>query len=74
MNLSARTGKLVCSYGVSPEDEIILISSRGRLIRLASDEIPMLGRTARGSILVRLDEGDSVADLSIVPAEVCEEE
>jgi len=74
MNLSDRTGKLVCSYGVSDEDQIILISAKGRLIRLAADKIPMLSRTARGSILVRLDDGDYVVGLSIVPSEVCHED
>lgn len=66
MNLSEKTGLIVGCWSVAEEDEIIAITSRGRMIRLAVAETPVLGRTARGSIMVRLDEGDTVADASVV--------
>ena len=73
MNLGAKTGRLVSSSGVSGSDEIIFISAKGRLIRVAASQIAVLSRTAMGSILVRLDEGDSVVGSSIVCATVvCE--
>lgn len=72
MNLGVKTGRLVSSSGVVDSDEIIVISSKGRLIRVASNQIPILSRTAMGSIVVRLNEGDSVAGASIVSAAVCE--
>lgn len=73
MNLGAKTGRLVSSSGVSDSDEIIFISAKGRLIRVAASQIAVLSRTAMGSILVRLDEGDSVVGSSIVCATtVCE--
>lgn len=43
------------------------------MIRLAASEIPQLSRTAAGSIAVRLDEGDLVADASIVCSDECPE-
>ena len=60
-NLGDRTGRLVFAGGVAPEDEIFIITSRGRLIRMAASDISRLGRTATGNIVVRLDEGDTVA-------------
>ena len=60
MNLGVKTGRLISSSGVVDSDEIIVISSKGRLIRVASNQIPILSRTAMGSIVVRLNEGDSV--------------
>ncbi|WP_286933441.1 MULTISPECIES: DNA gyrase subunit A [Aminobacterium] len=66
MNLSEKTGLIVGCWSVAEEDEIIAITSRGRMIRLAVAETPVLGRTAMGSIMVRLDEGDTVADASVV--------
>jgi DNA gyrase subunit A len=52
----------------------MVITSRGRMIRVAVAEIPKLSRTAMGTITVRLDEGDSVADVSVVCGDECVEE
>ncbi len=65
-NLGFRTGRLVFAGGVAQEDEIFVITSRGRLIRMAASDISKLGRTATGNIVVRLDEGDTVADVSVL--------
>ncbi|MDK2959063.1 MAG: gyrase subunit [Synergistaceae bacterium] len=74
MNLGRKTGPLVGSWAVAEEDEIMVITSRGRMIRVAVAEIPKLSRTAMGTITVRLDEGDSVADVSVVCGDECVEE
>ncbi|GHS95209.1 DNA gyrase subunit A [Synergistales bacterium] len=66
MNLGPRTGKLVGCWSVRERDEIIAITSRGRMIRVAVDETPLLSRTATGNITVKLDEGDALVDCSIV--------
>jgi len=68
MNLGAKTGRLVSSLGASESDEMIVITAKGRLIRVAASQIAVLSRTAMGSILVRLDNGDSVVGASIVAA------
>ncbi|ADE56397.1 MULTISPECIES: DNA gyrase subunit A [Aminobacterium] len=69
MNLSDRTGLIVGCWSVAEGDEIVAITSRGRMIRLAVSESPVLGRTAMGSIMMRLDEGDTVATASVVSTE-----
>ncbi len=74
MNLGRKTGPLVGSWAVAEEDEIMVITSRGRMIRVAVAEIPRLSRTAMGTITVRLDDGDSVADVSVVCGDECVEE
>lgn len=66
MNLGPKTGKLVGCWAVREQDEIIAITTRGRMIRVAIQETPLLSRTAMGNITVRLDEGDLVADCSVV--------
>jgi len=66
MNLGPKTGKLAGCWTVRKYDEIIAITTRGRMIRVAISETPLLSRTAMGNITVRLDEGDLVADCSVV--------
>ena len=74
MRLGDRTGSIVGSWGVRPEDEIVVISSRGRMVRQGASGIPLLSRVATGSILVRLDGGDSVSDVSVVVDNACDVE
>ncbi len=66
MKLSEKTGSLVGAWGVQEDEEIIVISSKGRMVRIGAKEISTLSRTATGYMVVTLDEGDTVADISIV--------
>lgn len=66
MKLGKKTGNLVGAWGVTDDDELIVISGKGRMCRLGATEISSLSRTATGYTIVRLDEGDTVADVSIV--------
>ena len=66
MRPSDKTGKLAGSLAVSDTDELVAITSQGRIIRTAINGIRLLSRQAMGTIIIRLDEGDSVADCSIV--------
>ena len=74
MKLAPRTGPLVGAWGVTEEDELVVISSKGRMVRLSAGEISSLSRSATGYTVVRLDEGDGVADVSIVRCADLEEE
>ncbi len=73
MKLSEKTGSLVGAWGVQEDEEIIVISSKGRMVRIGAKEISTLSRTATGYMIVTLDEGDTVADISIVRKDEGEE-
>ncbi|HAA47540.1 MAG TPA: DNA gyrase subunit A [Synergistaceae bacterium] len=74
MQISDKTGLLIGSWGVSPEDEIILMTNHGRVVRLEARDISVLGRSATGYRVISLDEGDTVADVSVIHADEEEEE
>jgi DNA gyrase subunit A len=69
MKLSNKTGKLVGAWGVADDQEIVVISSKGRMVRINTNEVSSLSRTATGYKVVRLDDGDFVADVSIIRTE-----
>lgn len=69
MMLNSKTGRLVGAWGVSEDDEIVVITSKGSIIRIPTKEIASLSRDATGYTVKRLDEGDSIADVSIVRSE-----
>ena len=54
---SERNGPAVGALQVSDDDELMLISSGGTLVRTSVSEIPVVGRIAQGVRLIRLDEG-----------------
>ncbi len=60
---SERNGKVVAATLVRPEDEIMLITDRGVLVRTRVAEIREMGRATQGVTLISLDEGDRLSGL-----------
>jgi len=54
---TARNGKVVAATLVRPEDEIMLITDKGVLVRTRVSEIRELGRATQGVTLISLDAG-----------------
>ena len=60
---SERNGNLVGAIQVSDEDEVMLISSSGTLVRTGVTDISVQGRNTQGVRLIRLTEGDRLVGL-----------
>jgi DNA gyrase subunit A len=58
---STRNGLVAATRIVSDEDHLIMISDRGKLIRLRVRDIAPKGRATQGVRLIRLDDGEHVA-------------
>jgi DNA gyrase subunit A len=58
-----RNGKVVAATLVRPEDEIMLITTGGVLIRTRVAEIREMGRATQGVTLIALDEGETLSGL-----------
>ena len=61
---SERNGKVVAATLVKTEDEIMLITTGGVLIRTRVKEIREMGRATQGVTLINLDKGEKLAGLS----------
>jgi DNA gyrase subunit A len=66
IRLTAVRGTVVAAFMVSLDDDIILASTGGVLIRTAVREIASQGRDATGVRVMNLDEGQSVAAVAAV--------
>jgi DNA gyrase subunit A len=55
-----KTGDVVSIKTVADEDELMLISDQGKIIRLRALDIPSQGRTTQGVRLITLEEGERV--------------
>ena len=58
-----RNGKVVAATLVRPDDEIMLITDRGVLVRTRVSEIRELGRATQGVTLIALDDGSKLIGL-----------
>jgi len=66
-NVTERTGRVVGISTVSEDDDIMIITEGGTIIRTAVDSIPVYGRSAAGVIVMRVTEGQACAGFTTVP-------
>jgi len=59
-----RNGKTVGALQVADEDEIMLISSNGTLVRTGVEDISVMGRNTQGVRLIRVEEGQRLVGLA----------
>jgi DNA gyrase subunit A len=72
--VTAKTGPLMDVQVIAPDvEEILLISTKGQAIRVAVKDIPTLGRTTQGVRIMKLNEGDFVASVALMPVEDSQE-
>ncbi len=63
-----RNGRTVGALQVRDEDEIMLISSNGTLVRTAVDDISIMGRNTQGVRLIRVESGQRLVGLARIEA------
>ena len=66
-SVTEKTGKVVAVKVVDGDEDVMLVSDDGIIIRMAVSDINVYGRSAQGVRVMRLDEGVKV--ISIARAE-----
>ncbi|HEV7366253.1 MAG TPA: DNA gyrase subunit A [Gemmatimonadales bacterium] len=64
-----KTGPIVALKEVIPDDELMMITRHGVIIRLPVDGIRVIGRNTQGVKVMNLDSGDAVVDVARVVKE-----
>lgn len=73
-NITEKNGNLIGITTVSGEEEIMLMTNTGIVIRFKVSDISQTGRDTQGVRLIRVDEEDFVSTLAKVDADTDEEE
>ncbi len=73
-NVTDRTGRVAGIAAVEENDDIMIITDSGTIIRTPVDSIPVYGRSAAGVIVMRVAEGTTCAGFTTVPKAEAEEE
>jgi len=67
---SDKVGKLIAMMEVNDNDELVIISTKGMVIRQSVKDIRIMGRATQGVRVIRLKDADSIADIAkVVPEE-----
>ena len=69
---TTRNGKVVSIVSVRDEDQVLMMTARGKLQRVNVGEIKAIGRNTQGVRIMRLDDADSLA--AVVPVPPSEQE
>jgi DNA gyrase subunit A len=63
LQVTERNGRMIGALQVSVDDEIMLMSQSGALVRTPVRDISVVGRNTQGVRLIRLEEGDQLSGL-----------
>uniref|UniRef100_Q31GD7 DNA gyrase subunit A n=1 Tax=Hydrogenovibrio crunogenus (strain DSM 25203 / XCL-2) TaxID=317025 RepID=Q31GD7_HYDCU len=63
---SDRNGNVVYSVAVTPDQEVVLITNKGTLVRTRVSEISVVGRNTQGVKLINVGKGEIVVGLAVV--------
>ena len=69
MNLTDKTGRMCCQLPVHEEEDILLITDDGTIIRMPVDDISTLGRNTQGVRLMRVEAGCKVVGVARAEAD-----
>lgn len=73
MNVTDRTGKLVALRAVNGDEDLMIITKAGIVIRMSLTQVKVAGRNTQGVRLIRLDEGQEISSIAVLAPEEEEE-
>ena len=74
ITVTDKTGELVSLKAVNDENDLMIITKKGTMIRMSIDSLRVMGRATQGVRLISLRKGDEIASIAKVPASEEEEE
>ncbi len=74
MKTGDRTGKVCGALSIKNRDELMLITSKGQMVRIKVDTIRVTGRNAQGVNLIQLRPGEKLVDIAPVVSDAEEAE
>ena len=66
IQVTEKTGSLIALKAVKDEDDLIITSKEGIMIRIGVNEIRVMGRATQGVRVIRLDDNDAIADVAVI--------
>jgi DNA gyrase subunit A len=74
MKLSKRNGEIVGSFRVVDNDEVMLVTNGGQIIRMPVKDVRFVGRQTQGVTLFRIEDGEEVVSAAVIRDDGAEEQ
>ena len=74
MQTSDRNGQLIGAAQVSNEDQVMLITKKGMLVRTKVSEINVIGRNTQGVTVIKLKDNENLISLARISEEFIDQE
>ncbi len=74
MEMSARNKEIASSFPIEDNNQIMMVTDQGQLIRMPVEDIRIAGRKTQGVILFRLSNGEKVVSVTKLEADAEDEE
>ena len=69
INMTEKTGALVGMKTVSGDEDLLIITNNGIIIRTSVDQISTSGRSTQGVKVMRIQDGQSITSITLTPKE-----
>lgn len=73
INITEKNGPLVSMRAVNGNEELLIVTDEGTVIRISLTNVGTYGRNTQGVKLIQLDEGHSVSSVAVIPVEAEED-
>ena len=73
LNVTDKTGDVIAIKDITDEDDLMITTKRGIMIRMAAADLRVMGRATQGVRLINLKSGELIASVAKVPASENEE-
>ncbi len=67
LQVTDKTGHLATIKSVGEEDDLMITNKSGIIIRIPVSDMRIMGRATQGVKVISINEGDSIADITVVP-------
>ena len=67
MNMTEKTGNIIATKAVNGDEDVMVITKGGIVIRTWLNEVKVAGRNTQGVKIINIKEKESVVSLTIVP-------
>jgi len=74
LNTTQKNGRLIATKAVKGDEDLMVITSGGIVIRVPINQIKLSGRNTQGVRVIRLEEKHKVSSLTILPHELHDDE
>ncbi len=73
LNMTEKTGKIITTKSVNGDEDIMVITEGGILIRTSLKEVSVVGRNTQGVKIIRIKDNEKVSSIAVVKSEEVEE-